>query len=195
MEREEIKREYQTTLNKMLKVLPNFGNHEVDYIEIDTDMISKAIYFATERRYEDLKGYANEQYQGSMNSRSEGELMGLIGELGICKEAGSQFDESTIPRRGGADTTIKGKTVDVKCCTLKSNDKDNVVVSFTKRLGDADIYIFTRLVGKSKSKKVIYLDCYGWAKEEDVISEKNKVKFAKGYWIKKTNLRPPLKFN
>jgi hypothetical protein len=159
------------------------------YLEVTVDDFNKCFCYTTARKISNMRGSSNDKYKG--NNPTAGELLGVLGEIVICKALGTEFDTSIGCRRGGEDTTYEGITIDIKTCMLHNNDSDKVVIDKDKRLEDAQCYWFSKfIVGPDKKR---YIELYSHCRNVDIINEES-IKLGQsigksGYWKRKTELK------
>lgn len=185
-----IKNDYYNETFKLVNTLEcNWdGNYEdgQHYIPILVEDFNKAFVFSLARKLKNIRANITDRYCGDNPIR--GEVLGVMAEAVVSRAYKSDFDVSTEPRKGGADTTIDGKRIDVKICMPSRNDNDSVVVSESKAVEDCDYYFFTRMLVDNKGGK--YLNIYGYASSDAVVRDENKIEGRRGYWLKKEHLTP-----
>ena len=122
--------------------------------------------------------------------RRKAEITGTVAELACSKYFGCSFDSSTHSRKGGSDMILKdGRKIDIKCCQIGNEKQKYVVVSESKKLGYADLYIFCKISKIKKGVAPVSVELYGMATEYEIIDDTNKIENKKGYWLKKSKLK------
>lgn len=155
------------------------------YVHITGGDWSQAHMYSLARTINNCRENICDYYQGT--NAISGTIIGMLGEIMASKIFNVPFDHEVHLRKTKKyDIVVDGKTIDIKTNTIWGNNRDEVIVYESKKLGDSQYYMFGRILSN------ITFNLFGWAEEELIIDSNNIQQGKTGYRIPKYRLK---KFN
>jgi len=190
IQEEAINLKYQMRVEELKSYVGDWDGEKYNtqyYITINGEDWSNAYVYSAARTIQNLRDGVIDRYQGGTNNMISGTILGMLLEICTAKHIDTSWDtEIHLTKTNKYDMIIKGKKIDTKIGMPHNNNKLEVVIADSKKLGQSDYYFFGRLLSNT------IMNLYGWLPESKIIDDKNKKQGRTGLWYPKFKLN---KFN
>lgn len=122
-------------------------------VHLDPGQMAVAQILATLRRTVNTAAGVTDKRRDNLRDPNATELMGVVAELAFCKHFNVCPDMSVVPRSGGHDAVLNGKTWDIKAVAQSHH---RLLAHPDKRVGEVDRYALAVVDGNE-------VDLVGWA--------------------------------
>ena len=157
------------------------------YVKINGEDWYNAYLYSAARTIQNIRDRVEDCFQGGTSNMIRGTILGMLLEICCANQFQTNWDnEIHLTKTNKYDMIIKGYKIDTKICMPHNNDKLEIVIADSKKLGQSDYFFFGKLLSNTT------MNIFGWVPESEIISDSNKKQGRTGKWLPKEKLH---KFN